>query len=50
MTSLLPSPLFGTAGFRTGDLGYLDPEEYLFIAVRIKDVIIGGTAGLACRS
>jgi long-chain acyl-CoA synthetase len=35
--------------FRSGDIGYLDPEEYLFIVDRKKDIIIRGGENISCQ-
>jgi long-chain acyl-CoA synthetase len=34
--------------FKTGDVGYLDEEDYLFIVDRIKDMVIRGGENIGC--
>jgi long-chain acyl-CoA synthetase len=35
--------------FRSGDIGYLDPEGYVFIVDRKKDIIIRGGENISCQ-
>ena len=39
----------GDGWFRSGDLGYMDEEGYLFIVDRKKDIIIRGGENISCQ-